>query len=145
MKITKFSYISFSVIFILFSTLFQSQIINCFLFNKEKIDIDIKEIIKKEMQKENLEDSNDCLVSKEEARIILQEKYNLNPDYIEIDNNIRFILGKCYPILYLPGLYASRMVATINCPVLKHDFLNFVKMRLFCGNTICEDETNEYE
>ena len=145
MKITKYSYISFSVIFILFSTLFQSQIINCFLFNKEKIDIDIKEIIKKELQSKNLEDSNDCLVTKEEARIILQEKYNINPDYIEIDNNIRFILGKCYPILYLPGLYASRMVATINCPVLKQDFLHFVKMRLFCGNTIREDETNEYE
>ena len=37
------------------------------------------------------------------------------------------------------------MLATINCPVLKNDFLNFVKMRLFCGDTICKDETNENE
>ena len=137
---TKFS----SLIITLFSIIFQFSITSCFLFNKDKIDIDIKEIIKDQL-KENLEESNDCLVSKEEARTILQEKYNINPDYIEIDQNIRFILGKCNPILYIPGLYASRMLATINCPVLKKDFLHFVKMRLFCGNTICADESNEYE
>ena len=91
------------------------------------------------------ETSNECLVSESEAYQILKEKYNLNPDYINIDQNIRFILGKCNPIIYAPGLYASRMVATINCPVLKQDFLNFVKMRLFCGDTVCKDETNENE
>ena len=100
---------SFFVIFIIFSTLFQSQIINCFLFNKEKIDIDIKEIIKKELQSKNLEDSNDCLVTKEEARIILQEKYNINPDYIEIDNNIRF-----YSWQMLSNFVSSRLICFSN-------------------------------
>ena len=109
------------------------------------MEIDVKQMIREQIEKEKLGDSNDCLVSKSEARTILQEKYNINPDYIYIDENIRFILGKCNPVLYIPGLYASRMVATINCPVFKKDFLNFVKMRLFCGDTVCADETNEYE
>lgn len=85
------------------------------------------------------------MVSKEEAYKIIKEKYNLNPDYINIDDNFRFILGKWNPVIYVPGLYASRLVATINCPVLKMDFLNFVKMRLFCGDTVCKVETNEKE
>ena len=102
-------------------------------------------MLREKINEEKLGETNDCLVSEEEARTILQEKYNIDPNYIDIDQNIRFILGKCYPILYLPGLYASRMVATINCPVFKKDFLKFVKMRMFCQNTVCEDETNEYE
>ena len=116
-------------------------------FRSSKISLEISDIIEEHSTKEKLseETSNECLVSESEAYQILKEKYNLNPDYITIDRNIRFILGKCNPIIYAPGLYASRMLATINCPVLKQDFLNFVKMRLFCGDTICKDETNENE
>jgi len=116
-------------------------------FRSSKISLEVSDIIKEQSAQDKLseETSNECLVSKSEAYKILKEKYNLNPDYINIDQNIRFILGKCNPIIYIPGLYASRMLATINCPVLKNDFLNFVKMRLFCGDTICKDETNENE
>ena len=133
-----------SIHFIIF-LIYSFQIINCHFFKGEKIDINLKEMMKEQMEDLKLGDTNECLVTEDEARTILQEKYNIDPNYINIDKNIRFILGKCYPIIYLPGLYASRMVATINCPVFKKDFLNFVKMRLYCGNTICEDETNEYE
>jgi len=137
--------ISFSRIFIIFINFTLFQFINCHFFKSEKMDIDLKEMLREQINQEKLGDTNECLVSEEEAKIILKEKYKLNPDNIEIDQNIRFILGKCYPILYIPALYASRMVATINCPVLKKDFLHFVKMRLFCGNTICADETKTYE
>ena len=133
-----------SIHFIIF-LIYSLQIINCHFFKGEKIDINLKEMMKEQMEDLKLGETNECLVTEDEARTILQEKYNIEPNYINIDKNIRFILGKCYPIIYLPGLYASRMVATINCPVFKKDFLNFVKMRLYCGNTICEDETNEYE
>ena len=95
--------------------------------------------------KKKLGETNECLVSVEEARKILQERYNINPEYVDIDQNMRFILGKCNPILHVPALYATRLVATINCPIFKKDFLNFVKMRLFCGNTVCSDETNTNE
>ena len=110
-------------------------------------NIALQEIIEENEKQKNLssDDTDGCLVSKSEAYKILKEKYNLNPDYINIDDNIRFILGKCNPIIYVPGLYASRLVASINCKVLKLDFLNFVKMRLFCGNTVCIDDTDEIE
>ena len=109
--------------------------------------IDFKEIFSEHKRQSAFseETKNECLVSESEAYTILKEKYNLNPDYINIDQNIRFILGKCNPIMYVPGLYASRMVATINCQVLKQDFLNFVKMRLYCGNTVCIDDSDEIE
>ena len=89
--------------------------------------------------------TNECLVSIDEAKNILQEKYKINPDNIEIDENMRFILGKCYPILYVPSIYASRLVASINCPVFKKDFMNYIKMRLYCGNTICSDDKDTIE
>ena len=132
-------------IFILIINLSLFSFINCHFFKGEKIDVNINELINN-INKQNLqEDEDECLISKDEAKIILKEKYNINPDYIDIDQNIRFILGKCYPIIYVPALYASRLVASINCPVFKKDFLQFVKMRLFCGNTVCPDESNEIE
>ena len=126
--------------------LFNLSIFNCSKPNFFR-NIELQEILEENEKQKNFasEDKDACLVSKTEAYKILKEKYNLNPDYINIDDNIRFILGKCNPIVYVPGLYASRMVATINCPVLKLDFLNFVKMRLFCGNTVCKDDSNEIE
>ena len=139
------SFLSFYIFFIIYLNLSLFNNNNCHFFKGEKINLDLKEMLREKFDEEKLGDTNDCLVSEEEARVILQEKYNIDPNYIDIDQNIRFILGKCYPILYLPGLYASRMVATINCPVFKKDFLKFVKMRMYCQNTLCEDETNEYE
>jgi len=121
-----------------------SILCRCHFFKREKMDVDIKELYNN-VNKKNLGNGNECLISEDEAKIILKEKYNINPDYINIDQNIRFILGKCYPIIYIPALFASRLVATINCPVFKKNFLQFVKMRLFCGNTVCPDETNEIE
>ena len=135
-------YNQFYLIFIInLSVLF---IGNCHFFKGEKMEVDIKEFSNK-VNNDNLGDSNECLISEDQAKIILKEKYNINPDYIYIDQNIRFILGKCYPIIYIPALFASRLVATINCSVFKKNFLQFVKMRLYCGNTVCPDETNEIE
>ena len=117
---------------------------HCHFFKEEKMNVDLRELSNNN-NKDNLNESNDCLISEDEAKIILKEKYNINPDYIDIDQNIRFILGKCYPIISVPALFASRLVATINCQVFKNNFLQFVKMRLYCGNTICPDESNEIE
>ena len=112
----------------------------CFHFFEKNVDL---QKLKKETEESKLEENtNECLVSKEEAETILSEKYNLNPAYIDIDENLRFILGKCNPVIYVPALYASRLMVTFNCPVFKKDFLNFVKMRMFCGTDICSDETN---
>ena len=113
--------ISFSRIFIIFINFTLFQFINCHFFKSEKMDIDLKEMLREQINQEKLGDTNECLVSEEETKIILKEKYKLNPD-IEIDQNISFILGKCYTILYIPVFYASRMVANISCPELKKIF-----------------------
>ena len=135
----------FFIFYIFFINIAIFPMIHTHFFKSKKIDVNIKELLQEQLKEEELLETDDCLVSISEARTILKEKYNLNPDYINIDNNIRFILGKCNPIIYVPGLYASRLVASINCPVLKKDFMNFVKMRLFCGTTICSNESNTYE
>ena len=58
---------------------------------------------------------------------------------------MRFILGKCNPVIYVPSIYASRLVASINCSVFKKDFMSYIKMRLYCGNTICADDKDTIE
>ena len=78
-------------------------ICHCHFFKGEKMDVDIKELFNN-INNDNLRDDNECLISKDEAKIILKEKYNINPDYINIDQNIRFILGKCHPVIYIPDL-----------------------------------------
>ena len=110
--------------------------IDCYLFNENLSNNYDEEISGK---------TNECLVSIDEAKTILQEKYKINPDYIDIDENMRFIQGNCNPILYVPALYASRLVASINCSVFKKDFMNYIKMRLFCGNTIYSDDKDTIE
>ena len=139
-----------SIIPILLLFLFNIQIYiskSSNFFRSFKKPIEIKDILNEYAKEEKLSDetSNDCLVSEQEAFQILKEKYNLDPDYINIDQNVRFIFGKCNPVLYIPGLYASRLIATINCKILKNEFSNFVKTRLFCGDTICKDDSDEIE
>ena len=138
--------ISFSLFFIAIINFSLFLMYNCHFFKATKMAIDIKEPLKNRNEENlNLGEEDECQVSIEEAKTILKEKYNINPNYIDIDQNIRFILGKCNPLLYVPPLFASRLVATINCRVFKQNFLQYVKMRLFCQNTVCPDDSNEIE
>jgi hypothetical protein len=132
---------SFYLILIINLHLFKKY--NCHFFKGEKINLN--ESLLNKTNNEKLKNTDECLVSESEARIILKEKYNINPDNVDIDQNMRFILGKCHPIIYVPALFASRLVVTINCPVFRKNFLQYVKMRLFCGNTICSDDNNKIE
>ena len=34
---------------------------------------------------------------------------------VAIDDNLKFILGGCNPVVLVPGLYGSRLVMNINC------------------------------
>jgi hypothetical protein len=68
------------------------------------------------------------------------------------DLNSLFILGACNPIILIPGLFGSRLVATIDC----QKFMNFQsqtkikELKFFCGDTICQKplfsnyQTEEY-
>ena len=72
--------------------------------------------------------TDECLVSKDEAKKILKEKYDISFSGTP-DVNLRFILGKCNPILFLPGIYATRLMLTINCKKFKENsFSQFLTM-----------------
>ena len=94
MKIYNIFNFHFSLIFIIFINLSLYNHGQCHFFKGEKIDIDLKEMTREHLEQLKLGNTDECLVSIDEAKKILKEKYNINPNYIDIDQNIRFILGK---------------------------------------------------
>lgn len=85
--------------------------------------------IKKELEKEKenyLNSSDNCLTSD-----YAQKNGNLS-------NNQKFVLGKCNPVLFIPGFLSTRLVASIDCPNLVKDKNAMEEMRFFCGYTVCQ-------
>jgi len=101
---------------------------------------------KEEMQYEDLElqslfGGDDCLMPKKDAEKVLSQSYKIskkNPD-----ENLRFILGKCNPVLMIPGIYATKMMVELQCKnIASHERSTTLKnLRLFCGKSLCPDET----
>ena len=88
---------------------------------------------------------DECLMSKSDAVNTLKQSYgvsNSNPD-----ENLRFILGKCNPVLLVPGIYATKLVVELQCKNIatEEKTTTLKNLRLFCGDTICKDETKTYE
>ena len=52
-------------------------------------------------------------MSKSDAKEILKTKYGITNN--SPDKNLRFILGKCNPVLLIPGIYASKLLVEIQC------------------------------
>lgn len=95
----------------------------------------------------NLEASggSECLMSKSDAAQLLSESYGIsepNPD-----NNLQFILGKCNPVLLVPGIYATKLVVELQCKNIATEErkTTLKNLRLYCGNALCSDETKEKE
>ena len=89
--------------------------------------------------------NNNCLISKKEAISILKEKYGIvNPNP---DENIRFLLGNCNPVLLVPGVYATKLVVQLNCKEIanKEKDTTLKDIRLFCASTVCQNELAENE
>lgn len=90
-------------------------------------------------------DSNECLVTKSEAKKILINDYGAESS-VNPDEKQRFILGKCNPVILVNGIFASRLSVTVNCKKLKEKEKDkFKEMRVFCGNQICSNENEENE
>ena len=84
---------------------------------------------------------DECLMPKNDAVNILSESYgisNSNPD-----DNLRFILGKCNPILLVPGIYATKLVVELQCKNIATEErkTTLKNLRLYCGDSLCKDET----
>ena len=90
---------------------------------------------------EGIFDSNECLMAKAEAKSILEKDYGVK---VTPDEKQRFILGKCNPVLFVNGIFASRLAVSVNCKKLKAEEPDkFMDTRVFCGETVCKDENNE--
>ena len=110
--------------------------------NQEKKFDNLDEVL---LGSSNPDNDNDiCLTSIEETSQILNKEYG-------IENNnprkeVRFITGKCHPIVLIPGIYSTKLQVRINCKGLYEDDIEIFKdMRFYCGNKICMDENSEYE
>ncbi len=81
-------------------------------------------------------DTNECIMSTKEAKKILENDYSIYSS--QIDDNIKFILGTCNPVLFIPGIYATKLTLTIDCKNFKTENRDrYMEMRVFCGNSIC--------
>ena len=89
--------------------------------------------------------SDDCLLSIKEAKEILKSQYGINNK--KPDENLRFILGKCSPVLLVPGLYATKLMVEFNCRGLAKEERDTTlkNIRLYCDTKICEDENKKSE
>ena len=88
-------------------------------------------------------DFQSCLVPNEETTRILKEKYGI------IENNpqdeLRFIVGNCHPVVLIPGMLATKLQVRINCDRLYEEEKEiFKKIRFYCGENICTYPINNF-
>ena len=117
-------------------TLVNSKEFEDYAIQKEEDDINLKSL--------PFFGGDECLVSTSEAKSLLSSKYGVSTTP---DNRLKFILGKCNPVLLIPGIYASKLVVEIECKNIaeKEKTTTLKEIRLFCGDTICPKLTVEKE
>ena len=87
---------------------------------------------------------NSCFPSKEETINSLNENFNIKTN--NSSNKEKFIIGPCNPILFIPGIYGSRLVLSVNCKNLyKNEIDKLMDIRIFCGNKVCKNLKEENE
>ena len=86
-----------------------------------------------------------CLMAEYTAINILKSNYGINNP--NPDNNIRFLLGTCNPVLLVPGIFATKLMVEFNCKGLATEERNTTlkDIRLFCGDTVCYNEEKTRE
>ena len=106
-----------------------------YMAEKERDDVELK----------GLFGGDECLMGYYDAVSTLKSSYgitNENPD-----ENLRFILGKCNPVLLIPGIYATKLIVELECKNIASEekTTTLKNLRVYCGNTICKDETKDRE
>ena len=98
-----------------------------------------------EVELQGLFSGEECLMPKSDAINTLKNSYgvsNSNPD-----DNLRFILGKCNPVLLIPGIYATKLVVELECKNIATEerTTTLKNLRLYCGDSLCDDESKVRE
>ena len=117
-------------------TLVNSKEFQDYTIQKEEDDINQKSI--------PFFSKDECLVSTQEAKSLLSSEYGVSTSP---DKRLRFILGKCSPVLLIPGIYATKFIVEIQCKKIaeKERSTTLKEIRLFCGDTICPNLSEEKE
>ena len=114
------------------------------IFDQPFEDIDINDE-KYETNFSDIDDQTDeCLLSKEETTNILSKQFGI------VDNDpaddVRFIFGKCNPVILIPGMLSTKLQVKIKCrEIYLHEQHIFKKIRFYCGTNICTDEKDDLE
>ena len=88
--------------------------------------------------------SNSCFPSNEDTINSMFENYNI--ETINPTNHQKFILGPCNPILFIPGIYGSRLVLSVNCKnIYEKEIDKLMAIRIFCGTQVCNNLNEENE
>lgn len=56
-----------------------------------------------------------------------------------LNNERKFILGKCNPVLFVAGFLGVRLTASVNCRNLVLDPQKLYELRYFCGKAVCKE------
>ena len=121
-----------------------------YIRTKEELDelINSQEFIDymsiKELNENSLTEK-ECLMPKDDSINTLINSYGINNP--NPDENLRFILGKCSPVLLIPGIYSTKFVAEFQCEnIATYEKDTTLKnLRVYCGDSVCQDETKELE
>ena len=115
-----------------------------FIYLFYTLSLSLGKVMKKNKKAENIKEK--CLLSISEAKKILLEKYNINMNEKNIDEKVRFLLGKCNPIILVPGIFSTRLSIKIYCKKLYEKDKDFLKkMRVFCMDNLCKNINEEKE
>ena len=115
------------------------------LINTPEFEDYVEEKEYEELNLKGLFSGDECLMPKSDAVKVLQQSYGVTNS--DPDDNLKFILGRCNPVLLIPGIYATKLVVELQCKnIATEEKLTTLKnLRLFCGDSLCKDETKVYE
>ena len=77
----------------------------------------------------------------------MNEKYNITVDKEKINDDLRFVVGDCNPVVLIPGIFSVRLRVQVDCEGLYNNEKDvYQKMRFFCLHHICPyiDQPDEY-
>ena len=127
-----FLLIIFSISFLKISSLEENNFSNEYITSLEELKNHLHSSYFKNHKKVKEQDEpelkelfagDECLMSKNEAVKVLKESYGIdNPDP---DDNLKFIIGKCSPVLLIPGIYATKLVVELQCKNIANEEKNY--------------------
>ena len=124
-----------NMLFLLFLLVFQVKSIKCESYE----DIGLEDLKKNPKLKSKIfmdligAEKDECLPSVIDTIEILKEKYGIEIEKSKVTDNLRFIAGKCNPVILVPGMLSVRTRFKIDCDNLKEKERDiYKKMKFFC-------------